>query len=354
MDREQGIEAYESMVTADEYRAAPDNAPRHEFKMPEGPPPVIQARVAKAEAMTPDVTKYELETVSGEPLPTVEAGAHIDVVVSPEFFRQYSLSGDPADPSKYQIGVLREDEGRGGSKLMHRIFNEGRKVWIGRPINHFGLDPEGTKHFLMGGGIGITPMIAMAHELHAKGIDFEMRYSCSKRENAGYLKDIAAAPWADKVHYHFSDEDTRADLDQVLSGVQAGWRLYTCGPDRYMDGVFEAALRQGWAEEALKREYFSVPEQPDWVNHDFTLKLAKSGREVFVPADQTPTDALAAAGIHVDVKCSDGICGVCKCGVVSGEVEHRDFVLGPKERATSMMLCSSRAVEPDGVVEIDL
>ena len=77
-------------------------------------------------------------------------------------------------------------------------------------------------------------------------------------------------------------------------------------------------------------------------------------REVFVPADQTPTDALAAAGIHVDVKCSDGICGVCKCGVVSGEVEHRDFVLGPKERATSMMLCSSRAVEPDGVVEIDL
>ncbi len=354
MDREQGIEAYESMVTADEYRAAPDNAPRHEFKMPEGPPPVIQARVAKAEAMTPDVTKYELETVSGEPLPTVEAGAHIDVVVSPEFFRQYSLSGDPADPSKYQIGVLREDEGRGGSKLMHRIFNEGRKVWIGRPINHFGLDPEGTKHFLMGGGIGITPMIAMAHELHAKGVDFEMRYSCSKRENAGYLKDIAAAPWADKVHYHFSDEDTRADLDQVLSGVQAGWRLYTCGPDRYMDGVFEAALRQGWAEEALKREYFSVPEQPDWVNHDFTLKLAKSGREVFVPADQTPTDALAAAGIHVDVKCSDGICGVCKCGVVSGEVEHRDFVLGPKERATSMMLCSSRAVEPDGVVEIDL
>ncbi len=156
------------------------------------------------------------------------------------------------------------------------------------------------------------------------------------------------------MHYHFSDEGTRADLDAVLGGYQPGWRLYTCGPDAYMDGVFAAAGRQGWAEEALKREYFSVPEQPDWVNHDFTLKLAKSGKEVFVPADQSPTDALAAAGIHVDVKCSDGICGVCKCGVVSGEVEHRDFVLGPKERATSMMLCSSRAMAPDGVVEIDL
>ncbi|MEM7269717.1 MAG: reductive dehalogenase domain-containing protein [Pseudomonadota bacterium] len=357
MDREKGIEAYEGMITADEYKARlarnETEGLAHEFRMPEGPPPVLPVKVTKAEAMTPDVTKYEFETVDGEPLPEIAAGAHIDVVVSPEFFRQYSLSGDPSDRSKYQIGVLREDEGRGGSKMMHRIFNEGRRVYIGRPINHFEVE-EGTKHFLMGGGIGVTPMIAMAHELHAKDSAFELRYSCASRTSAGYLDDLAGAAWSDRVHYHFSDEGSRADLDAVLGGYQAGWRLYTCGPDRYMDSVFEAALRQGWPDDALKREYFSVPELPDWENHDFTLKLAKSGREVLVSAEERPTEALARIGVHIDVKCEDGICGVCKCGLVSGEVEHRDFVLGPKQRENQIILCSSRAAEAGGVLEVDL
>ena len=98
--------------------------------------------------------------------------------------------------------------------------------------------------------------------LHALGKDFQLRYSCSSRSNAGFLNDLAAMPWANKVHYHFSDEGTRADLDAVLGGYQDGWHVYTCGPTRYMDGVMEAAERQGFPEEARHLEYFSVPEQP--------------------------------------------------------------------------------------------
>ncbi|MEM7545934.1 MAG: reductive dehalogenase domain-containing protein [Pseudomonadota bacterium] len=356
MDREKGIAAYQAMIPAAEYRARLARGETvglaHDFRMPEGPPPVIQVEVARAEKMTPEITKYEFRTIDGASLPPLEAGAHIDVVVSPEFFRQYSLSGDPADRSKYQIGVLREDDGRGGSKQMHRIFNEGRKVWIGRPINHFPLEESASRTLLMGGGIGITPMIAMAHRLHAIGAPFEMHYSCSKRANAGYLADLAAAPWAEHVHFYFSDEGTRADFDHVLKAYDEGAMLYACGPDRYMSAVLETGARLGWPEDALRREYFSVPEQPEWENHEFTLRL-KDGREVLVAADEAPTDALKRLGVHVDVKCSDGICGVCKCGVRSGAVEHRDFVLGPTQRETEMILCSSRAKEPGGVIEID-
>ncbi len=121
-----------------------------------------------------------------------------------------------------------------------------------------------------------------------------------------------------------------------------------------MQGVIEAAEAGGYPEEARHLEYFSPPEQPEYENHDFTLKLAKSGRDVHVTADQAPTDALREAGVHVDVKCSDGICGVCKCGVLSGDVEHRDFVLSKAQRNSEMILCQSRAADPDGVVEIDL
>ncbi|MGB0439158.1 MAG: PDR/VanB family oxidoreductase, partial [Paracoccaceae bacterium] len=316
--------------------------------------PVIMARINKAEQMTSDVTKYEFTSWDGSPLPDWTAGGHLDVVVTPEFLRQYSMSGDPADTSKYQIGVLREDDGRGGSKMLHRIFTQGRRVFLSRPINHFELVEDAPMTFLMGGGIGITPMIAFAHRLHALGRDFAMHYSASRRDGAGYVDDLMAMPWADRVTLHVSNEGTRADLDAVLAGYQDGWHVYTCGPDRYMDGVMQAAARQGFPQEARHLEYFTVPEQPDYVNHAFTVTLARSGKTLTVAADETLSDVLVAHGVAVDIKCSDGICGVCKCGLIEGAVEHRDFVLSNGQRETEIITCQSRAAQKDGKIVIDL
>jgi ferredoxin-NADP reductase len=206
----------------------------------------------------------------------------------------------------------------------------------------------------MGGGIGITPMIAFAHRLHALGRDFELHYCASRKDDAGYVDDLDAMPWANKVHFHFSNQGTRADLDEVLIGYRQGFHLYTCGPERFMNSVIEAAKRQGFPEEACHLEYFSVPQQPEYQNYEFTLKLVRSGREFLVPVDKTATDVLLENGINIDVKCSDGICGVCKCGLLSGEVEHRDFVLSNKQRETEIILCQSRAAKPDGLLEVNL
>jgi len=356
MDREAGIEAYQALITAEDYRdrlAKGDTAMIHRYTAA-GESPVLRVQVTKAEKMCADVTKYEFRALDGGDLPAWQAGAHLDIVVAPEFLRQYSMSGDPADPSVYQIGVLREDGGRGGSALLHRIFSEGRKVFISRPINHFPLDETATKTLLMGGGIGITPMIAMAHRLHAIGAAFEMHYSIPARARGGYLADLAATPWADRVHLHISDEGTRADLYAILAGYRPGWHVYTCGPERYMSAVIAAAERQGWPEDARHLEYFSVPELPDYENHPFELKLARSGKTLQVPADKSATDVLAENGFHIDVKCSDGICGVCKCGLIAGAVEHRDFVLSKTQRRGAIILCQSRAAEPSGQIEIDL
>lgn len=359
MDREAGIQAYKEMLSPEDYqrKLAMGETDGLTHKYPDysaKDAPVIQVVVSKVNIETEAITTYEFKSLDGSLLPAFEAGAHIDIVVAPEYVRQYSLSGDPKDRSKYQIGVLREESGRGGSALMHRIFTEGRKIFISKPINHFPLARDLTKAFLMGGGIGITPMIAMAHSLHRGGKDFEFHYSCKRESDAAFLDEIKSAPWFDKVSLHFSDAGSRADLDVILKDYQADWHVYTCGPDRYMAAVLMAGVRQGWPDAALHKEYFSVPELPDYENFDFTLKLTKSGQDVLVRADQTPTDALAAAGVHVDVKCSDGICGVCKCGLVNGDVEHRDYVLSNAQRETSIILCQSRAATPNGIVEIDL
>ena len=361
MDREKGIEAYQAMVTAKLYKAkisaGKANEVVHEYKI-EGDAPVIRVEITKSEKLSAGVTKYEFSALDGKPLPKWSAGAHLDIVVAPEFLRQYSMSGDPADRSKYQIGVLREDEGRGGSQLLHRIFTKGRKIFISKPINHFPLDLQASKSYFMGGGIGITPMIAMAHEAFAADHDFEMHYSIHSRAGAGYLKDLAKMPWYKSVFIHVSDESKRADLQKILKpagkGKHKGAHVYTCGPDNYMQSVMEAAEACGVVEGNRHLEYFSVPELPEYENHDFTLKLKKSGKEFLVPANKNATEVLLENGFHVDVKCSDGICGVCKCGLISGDVEHRDFVLSNKQRETAIILCQSRAKEAGGVLEVDI
>ena len=161
-------------------------------------------------------------------------------------------------------------------------------------------------------------------------------------------------PWAARVSTYFSDEGNRADIATVLGPYRPGRHVYACGPVRYMDSVMEAATQLGFPDSARHLEYFSVPEEPEYVNHDFTARLALSGREIAVPAQQSLSDALQEAGVKLDVKCSDGICGVCKCGLLEGEVEHRDFVLSKAQRAHEIVTCKSRAAAPNGVIVLDL
>ncbi|MEY1556401.1 reductive dehalogenase [Yoonia sp. R2331] len=353
MDREAGIAAYKAMIPAAEHqrRRANGTPPEHVYTADTTPSPVIPVVIDAVDQMSADVTLYTFRRSDGADLPPATAGAHIDVLVAPEFFRQYSLCSDPADRSCYQIAVLREDQGRGGSKLMHRIFTKGRRVFVSHPINHFPLDETASHSILMGGGIGITPMIAMAHALHRKSADFEVHYSIKSRNQAGFLQALTAVPWADKVHIHCSADGTRADLDTLLR-YRDGAHVYTCGPDAYMDAVIATATANGFPEDARHLEYFAVPETPDYENHPFTLEL-RDGRQIAVSADETASDALIRKGEHVDLKCSDGLCGVCKCGVLSGEVEHRDFVLSKDQRKSAMILCQSRAAHPGGILKLD-
>lgn len=356
MDREAAIEAYQQLIKAGEYkrRRAMGEPLEHSYNLDTTQAaPVMQLVVSAVENLTDTVTKYTFQHPKGTNLPAFTAGGHLDVVVAPEFLRQYSLCSDPADRSKYQIAVLREPNGRGGSNLMHSIFEVGRRVFVSNPVNHFPLIETATKTFLMGGGIGITPMIAMAHRLAAIGHDFELHYSCSKQDQAAFRKELQTVGWANHVAVHLSDQGNRADLTKILN-YHDNAHVFTCGPDGFMQAVLAQAEANGFPEDARHMEYFDAPELPEHENFEFTLRLAKSGRELLIPADQTATDVLAAAGVQIDVKCSNGICGVCKCGIISGEVEHRDFVLSNKQRETAMILCQSRAAQAGGVIEIDL
>ena len=358
IDRESGIAAYKQLLSPDEHKrriAVGETANLVPGLKPVGEPSVVVAKIGRRWQSSSDgkIDLFEIITRDGTDLPPFEAGAHIDITVTPQFIRQFSLAGDPADRSRYLVGVLREDLGRGGSIKIHQMLKPGVPVVVSTPRNHFPVVKEGRRHLLLAGGIGVTPLIAMAHQLSRAGGDFELYYKARTRAQAAFIPELQAVPWVDRIHFHFSDEH-RLNVSDILGSYDTGDHLYTCGPAEFMDAVYATALAKGWNEDALHREYFSVPEGPQYTNHPFMLQLQRSGRSIRVPADMAATVALKQAGITVDVKCSDGLCGVCSTAYLEGEVEHRDYVLSRSQRASRVILCCSRAKDANGTIVIDL
>ena len=155
--------------------------------------------------------------------------------------------------------------------LMHRIFVPGRKVFISHPINHFPLHEDAAFSCLFGGGIGITPLIAMAYRLHRLGQEFELHYSVRSRRDAAFLSELEQSAWADRLVLHVSDEGSRADFPRVFHSIKPGSHVYTCGPDHYLREVLLAAAAAGIPDEACHSEYFSVPEEPVRENYPFIV-----------------------------------------------------------------------------------
>ncbi|MDK9366061.1 PDR/VanB family oxidoreductase [Lelliottia wanjuensis] len=288
-----------------------------------------------------EVVLLTLAHVDGIPLPTFRAGAHIDLHLSADLIRPYSLCSDPQDAQHYQLGVLKDSRSTGGSLAAHAL-REGDQIQVSEPRNLFALDDAAAHSLLIGGGIGITPMLAMAAELHAGGRSFSLHYCARSRSQAAFIPQLENAPFAERVHLHFSDEQ-RLNLDAVLCDVPDNTHVYTCGPTRLMDAVTDRAKAQGYRQEQIHQECFSAEVQTGGTA--FEVVAATSGISVKVLENQTIVEALAQAGLKVNVSCKQGICGSCLTDVLEGEPDHRDHYLTDEEKADGdqILLCCSRA-----------
>ncbi|XUA20921.1 PDR/VanB family oxidoreductase [Citrobacter sp. OP27] len=288
-----------------------------------------------------EVVLLTLAHADGIPLPAFSAGAHIDLHLTEDLIRPYSLCGDPQDRQHYQLGILKGGNSQGGSLAVHAL-REGDAITVSEPRNLFTLDERAGHSLLIGGGIGITPMLAMAAELHAAGRSFTLHYCARSRGQAAFVAQLESAPYAGQVYLHFSDQQ-RLNLDAVLSDVPPNTHVYVCGPTRLMDAVNDGAKRQGYAAENVHQECFSAEVQTGGAAFD--VVAATSGITVQVLEDQTIVEALAQAGLKVNVSCKQGICGSCLTGVLEGEPDHRDSYLTDEEKADGdqILLCCSRS-----------
>lgn len=225
---------------------------------------------------------------------------------------------------------------------------------IGVPRNLFPLKMDAQRSVLIGGGIGITPMIAMAHALRDAGKDFELHYCGRTRDACAFLEDLAMGPFNDRVHLHFDDEAAaqRLDLAAVLGNAAAGTHVYVCGPSGFMDWVIAEAGRLGFPDAQVHKEYFQV--ESDTSGGAFDVVAKKSGKTVRVNEGQRIVDALSTVGIKINVSCEQGVCGTCLCNVIDGEPDHRDVFLTDEEKADNdqILLCCSRSKSATLVLDL--
>lgn len=305
----------------------------------------IEVRVAAKVSEADGICSYELVPVDGAPLPPFAPGAHIDVHLGDGLVRQYSLCNAPQETHRYLIGVLRETVSRGGSHAMHDLVEAGSVLTIGTPRNHFPL-VTAPHTLLLAGGIGITPILAMAEALAAQGASFAMHYCARSPERAAFRERIAASGFARHAHFHYDSGDAaqRLDLAAVLA-APPGSHLYVCGPSGFIDHVLGAARAQGWPDACLHVEYFGAAAIDASGDQPFDVKLVSSGQVFTVPAGRTVLQVLAQQGVAVPYSCEEGVCGTCLTRVLEGVPEHRDLYLTDEERAANDQFtpCCSRS-----------
>lgn len=308
--------------------------------------------VAKKERIAENIFLFEFRSRDNQPLQPFKAGAHLKIKVPSGVMRQYSLCNSPSETDRYQIAVKREEEGRGGSRSMVDEVSVGDSILIGVPKNDFGLAPEAKKFILIAGGIGITPMVAMAKELSEEGVrGFKLIYLAKTPEQAAFAKELKDSDFSGSVviHHSYGDPEKAYDLWKILEKPVAGTHIYCCGPDRLMASVKDMAGH--WPTSAVHFESFGVNAKPRAEDVAFEVKLTRSQKSITVAADVTLLDALRAVDVYVSSSCESGTCGSCKLTYSKGEVDHRDLVLLPEEKDKCIIVCVSRAKDS---LELDL
>ncbi len=313
--------------------------------------PWLDVEIAARTDAATDIIGLELTKVGGGPLPSYEAGAHVDVFVKSGLIRQYSLTGDPADTGKYRLGILADANSRGGSSKVHAAFHQGDQIKIGRPRNNFPLQDAGHT-ILFAGGIGITPMLSMAYALEAQGASWDMHFCARSKDRMAFRDELAR--FGDKVRFHADDDppDQSLDIRSVLQDPSPEKHLYVCGPNGFMEFVTNAANTAGWHTNCVHLEHFGAEVDTDGA--PFTVEARRSGKRFEVAPGETIADGLAANGIEVPMSCQSGVCGTCLTAVVEGVPDHRDLVLTDVEKAANsrITVCCSRSKSKTLVLDI--
>ena len=287
-------------------------------------------------------------------LPVWQPGSHVQVLLNTQdepCVRQYSLCSSHLDLKTWQIAILKEAVGRGGSKYIHDNIQVGDELEVGEPKNHFSF--KTAEHCLfIAGGIGITPIIAMIREAVAKGLNWHLVYLAQQQSDFIFKDELEQLDVEQRIDFHASNDHGIFDLTEYLKQFDEKTTVYSCGPQGLLDALEQIQLKNTW-KLVVERFAVNLTEEVT-TGKSFDVALKKSGKRIHVLETETILEALKREGIKVTCSCQSGTCGTCETVVLAGTPEHRDFVLSEEERELNetMMICVSRALSAELVLDL--
>jgi ferredoxin-NADP reductase len=359
-------------------------------------------RVLRMFDETPEVRTFRLGDPDGASVPfTYVPGQFLDVTatIGGKFVkRSYSMASSTTERDYVEITVKREPYGVMSSYL-HESVKEGDELEIAAPAGRFTFTgTEASSIVLIGGGVGITPLMSVIRYLTAHGWpgeivllycfrqpqDFifheELEYLQRRNPN---LRVIAAVtrrgqtPWIG-LEGRFTREIIAYSLPRI-----ATYRIHLCGPPPMMEAIRGMLLELGVPKDQIKTEAFGTDQRrPADVAKPITgiaaidapstaaqrvngmapavassarmptVTFTISGKSVPMPFGRTLLEVAEDAGVNIDYSCRVGTCGTCKTKLLSGNVTMEvDEGLEPGEKEQGWVLACQAKATADIAVE---
>ncbi len=224
---------------------------------------------------------------------------------------------------------------------------------------------------MLAGGVGITPLMSMIrfltdrgwpgkiHLIYSNKTEGDIIFRRELEELAGRFANLNVVMTLTRAEKSWTGAMGRIEaalLRRLLPEISR-LPVYLCGPNEMLHATRETLRGLGVAEGNIHTESFGIPRAAMSAGSasavTFNVTFSKSGRMSPIASDQVILEVAEDLGIGADFECRAGICGTCKCRMLSGAVvmETQD-ALDEGDRENGMiLLCQARATE-DVVVEL--
>jgi ferredoxin-NADP reductase len=349
----------------------------------------FQVRWKRPENPRSDICSFYLAPHDGKPIPGFEPGQFLTFRLdipgqAKPVVRCYSLS-DSAKPDYFRVSIRRLGAPPGldappglSSSFFHDHVQEGTILDVKAPSGNFSLDPAGEEPVvLIGGGVGITPVLSMLNGIVESGSRRETWFFLGVKDRDDQpMKDHLEAIARDypnvRLHICYSHPREGTDLpgrDYHTGGFvsvellrkhlpSSNYRYYFCGPPPMMTALERDLKAWGVPAEHIHFEKFGPgpklaappPASGTQAGPGIEITFAKSGRKaLWTPAAGTVLQFARAQGVAIDSGCEQGNCGTCQTAIRSGEVEYTAKPAYEYERGT----CLVCACHPASALELD-